>query len=160
MIAPHWHTIILDARPIADPKGMSLKEAFSNVFLNFSHFARAGDFGIISPEMQWMPLVRNMIYQCANNQKSTDFFAPSHHGGLDAPICPENTGSVHGQMKNWVDFTDVLLNPYIRGKLLNKLPTLSLVHDLGLKESRVYPHDFIPAKVLRGGSSRTENIHL
>jgi hypothetical protein len=131
-----------------------------DVYLNFSHFVNAGDYGIIHPDCQWIPLVRGMAYQCADNQKSTDLFVPAHHGGIAAPIGPGNTSAVYGQIKNRVRVTDVVADPHVGGTSMNELPTLSLVHDLGLQESRVYSHYSMPARELRGGETHTQNIHI
>jgi hypothetical protein len=160
LIHPNWHPVVLNAKPIADPNGLSLEDAFKDVYINFSHFVRAGDYSMIGPDYLWMGLPRHMAFQCADNQKSTDIVVPAHHGGLEAPICLTNTGTVFGQIKNRESSRDVLLNPHVGGTPRNKLPTLSLVHDLGLKKPRVYPHPLLPKKELRRSAARTENIHI
>jgi hypothetical protein len=160
MINPHWHSIVLGATPIADPEGMTLEEAFQGVSINFSHFTRAGDYDIIGPQFLWICLVRGMAYQCPDKQRSIDLIAPTHHGNLDSPISPENSGFLFGQVKNSASSSEVLVNPHIGGTPLNLHPSLSLVHDLGLSQARVYPHPTLPAKQLRNPSARKENIHL
>jgi hypothetical protein len=155
LIHPNWHLVVLKATPVADPDGLTLEDAFKDVYVNFSHFVRAGDDDMIGPDYLWMGLVRHMAFQCADNQKSTDIAAPAHHGGLEAPIGPANTGPVFGQIKNCAMSGDVLLDSHasVGGAPHNNLPTLSFVHDLGLKKPNVYPH-------LRQGSPRTEDIHI
>lgn len=160
LINPRWHQNVLNAKPIADPHGPTLEYAFQDVYLNFSHFVRAGDYGVIHPNLQWTPLVRGMAYQCADNQKSTDLFVPAHHGGIDAPIAADRTAPVFGRVKNRVKFTDVLLNPHVGGTPINNLPILSLVHDIGLEQPNVYPHTSIPATELRDGVAPVEDIHV
>lgn len=160
LINSRWHNDMLNAKPVSDPNGLSLEEAFKDVYLNFSHFVKAGDYGIIDTDLQWTPLVRGMAYQCADNQKSTDLFVPAHHGGLDAPIGPSSTSPIYGQIKNRVKVTDVVLNPHVGGTPINKLPILSLIHEVGLEKPNVYPHAPMPAKELRGGATRSENVHM
>jgi len=159
LIAPCWHSLVLEAKPVADPNGMTLEEAFQDVYLNFSHFARADDYTVICPQLLWISLIRGFAYQCADNQKSTDLITAMHHGGLEAPICAENTSPLYGQIKNRATETDVLVNPHVGGHPINHLPTFSIVHDVGLQENRVYSHASLPAKSLRG-DGRTENIHV
>jgi hypothetical protein len=158
LINPRWHNNILNAQPIGDPGGLALKHAFKDVYLNFSHFAKAGDHGAIHTDIQWTPLVRGMGYQCSGNQNMASIFVPAHHGGLDAPIGPDCTAPVCGQIQNGTQVTDVL-NPHAGGAPINKLPILSLVHDVGLGEPNVYAHPPIPANEWRG-ATRTENIHV
>jgi hypothetical protein len=159
LINPRWHTVVLNAKPIADPNGQTLEDAFKDAYLNFSHFARAGDSGIISPDRQWITLVRGMCYQCVDNQRSTDLFGTIHHGGLGAPISQQNSSSLHGQIRNRTVVTDVLANPHVGGTPVNNLPIMVLVQDVGIQQNKVYPHESIPAKKLRG-TNRTENIHM
>ena len=158
LIAPSWHSVALEAKPVADPNGMTLEEAFRNVYLNFSHFARADDYMVICPQLLWVSLIRGFAYQCADNQKSTDLLTAMHHGGLETPICAENTSPLHGQIKNRATETDVLVNPHVGGHPINHLPTFSIVHDVGLGTNQVYSHPSLPTKSLRG-EGRTENIH-
>jgi len=161
LINPQWHESVLSSKPIADPHGLSLEEAFKDAYLNFSHFARAEDDSVLSPDMLYLCLVRHMAYQCADNQRSTDIVAAVHHEGLEAPIGPENTSPLYGQMKDRAKFSEVLLNPHIGGTPRNGRPILSLVHDLGIGIAKVYPHRSAPAKELRLLlDDRTENIHL
>ena len=160
MISPRWHSVVFEAKPVADPDGMTLREAFQGVYLNFSHFVRAGDYAIIGPKHLWMALVRHMAYQCADNQQSTDLVAPAHHGGPEAHICIENTAPIFGQIRNRQTSSEFLLNPCVGGEPKNNLPTLSLIHELGLQEAQVYPHPSVPAKQLRPIGDRKPNIHL
>jgi hypothetical protein len=159
LVAPRWHPVVLKAKPIANPDGLTLEEAFRDVYLHFSHFARADDYKIICPQLLWISLTRGYAYQCADNQKATDLVAGLHHGGLKAPICAENTSPMNGQVKNRVTPSDVLVNPHVGGTPINNLPTFSIVHDVGLQENNVYPHPSLPAKFLRG-DNRTPNIHI
>jgi hypothetical protein len=159
LIAPKWHSTVLNAKPISDPDGLTLRDAFRDVYLHFSHFAKADDYNIIGPDFSWMSLVRGFAYQCRPYQPSTDLFAAMHHGGLNSSICARNTSPMYGQLKNRTTFADVLLNPVVGGRANNNRPTFSIVHDLGLSVNRVYSHNVIPAKRLRG-DGRTENIHL
>jgi hypothetical protein len=55
-----------------------------------------------------------------------------------------------------IEQLDVLVNPHVGGHPINHLPTLSIVHDVGLQENS---HASLPAKSLRG-DGRTENIHI
>lgn len=159
LVAPRWHPIVLETKPIADPNGPTLENAFQGVYLNFSHFARADDYVVIGPELLWISLIRGFAYQCANNQESTDLVAAMHHGGLLAPISAKNTSPMNGQLKNRETRTDVLINPHVGGKPVNDLPTFSIVHDVGLPVNGVYSYPSVPAKDLRG-EGRTKNIHL
>jgi hypothetical protein len=159
LIVPRWHSVILKATPIADPKGLTLEEAFQDVYLNFSHFMRADDYDVIGPKLLWISLLCGYLYQCADNQESIDFAAALHHGGLGTPVSAGNTSHMNGRLKNHAIFTDVLFNPHVGGPPINNLPTFSLVHDVGLPENRVYSHASIPGKNLCG-DNRTENIHV
>ena len=112
---------------------MTLKDAFKDVYLNFSHIARADDYMVIRRELLWVSLViRGFAYQCADNQKSTDLITAMHHGGLGAPISGESMSPLHGQIKNRVTKTDVFVNPHVDGRPFKDLPTFSIVHDVGI----------------------------
>ena len=156
LIAPRWHSLVLEAKPVADPDGMTLEKAFEDVNLNFSHFARADDYTVISPKLLWVSLIRGLAYQCADNQTSTDLIAAMHHGGLEAPISPESTSPLYGEIRNDATKTDVLVNPHDGDRPITDLPTLSIVHDVGLQKNQVYSHPLLSAK----GIDCTENIHV
>ena len=140
LIAPHWHSLVLQAKPVGDPNGMALEEAFQDVYLNFSHFARADDYMVICPRLLWVSLIRGFAYQCADNQKSTDLITAMHHGGLQVPISDKSTSPLHGQIKNRATKTDVLVDPHVGGSPISDLPTISIVHDVGLQKNQVYSH--------------------
>jgi hypothetical protein len=161
LIHPTWHRCVLKATPIADPTGATLEVAFKNTYISFTHFARAGDLGAISPDFLYGGLVRHMAFQCADNQRSTDLVAPMLHG-RNASICSKNTTPLYGQVKNRTKRSDVLVEPHIGGKPPNNLPILSIVHELGVDRPDVYSHHSLPQKDLRPlpNSTRTPNVHL
>jgi hypothetical protein len=161
LLRPTWHERVLSATPIADPSGPPLEAAFKNTYINFTHFARAGDLGVISPDFLYGGLVRHMAFQCADNQRSTDLVAPMLHG-RNASIVPENTTPLYGQVKNRTKRSDVLVEPHIAGKPRNDFPILSIVHELGVDKPDVYSHHSLPQKDLcpLPNSTRTPNVHL
>lgn len=160
LLNSNWHECVLHARPVSDPNGPTLEEAFADAYVNFSHFARAGDFEIISVEHLWKALLRCMAFQCADNQMSTDLIGPIHWG-LDNPVDAKNTSPLYGQVKNTAKAEHDLLNPHQAGESPKNRYTLSLLHHVGLSRAAVFPYPSIPAKDLRqiGDRQRTENIH-
>jgi len=146
MVNSRWHRNILDAKPIADPDGLTLEEAFEDVYLHFTHFVRVHDHSIISPDQLWYGLVRGLSYEYAQDKWSTSVALPALHGGLDAFISAENTAIVYGQYKNRGDRTKFLLDPHIGGAPRNDLPTLSLVHDFGFVTANVYSYSTLGLK--------------
>ncbi|KAJ6540931.1 hypothetical protein B0H10DRAFT_2393213, partial [Mycena sp. CBHHK59/15] len=56
LLHPDHHAAVLEARPIGDPKGLILEDAFKDVWINFTHFARAGDYEVIKTPRLWQCL--------------------------------------------------------------------------------------------------------
>ncbi|KAK0206002.1 hypothetical protein DFS33DRAFT_1381115 [Desarmillaria ectypa] len=101
MFHPEWQKTILNARPVGDENGPTFREAFKDVYVNFSHFVQAGDHQVIQhlPHM----MLRFLIYSCSVNHASIDCITAMQLGVTDAakhcvasaPVIPESRDAVY-----------------------------------------------------------------
>ncbi|KAF8576388.1 hypothetical protein K439DRAFT_1622881 [Ramaria rubella] len=113
LFSEDFHDKILEARPVSDPAGKTLKNAFEKVYLNFSHFSKAGDSAAVE-----------LDYLCA---KTADnrliFLSQTTIGKAVASI-------LQIQVKNRIAVDEVIVSPTVT-KPNNNLPVLTLLLELG-----------------------------
>lgn len=132
------HEVILNAKPVGDPEGPPLREAFKDAYLNFTHFALAADSQVIQVSQIFRTLLRGTAIQCRNNQESIDHVTAVLFGDpAVTEIRQEAASTMQGQTKNRIDPQDDLqISPTITHPNDN-LPVLSLQHELGASYSGV-----------------------
>ncbi|KAJ6531943.1 hypothetical protein B0H19DRAFT_1189266 [Mycena capillaripes] len=131
LLHPRHHQTVLAARPMGDSNGLTLREAFQDVWINFTHFTRAGDYKVIQDGTLWKNLVRSMAYQCAPNQHSVDLVAPLFHAKIPGGW-QEKTSALLGQVKNIQQRqNNVVVDPTVSSPRNSTVPTLSIVMHLG-----------------------------
>ncbi|KAK0467770.1 uncharacterized protein EV420DRAFT_1501206 [Desarmillaria tabescens] len=97
MFNQKWRDSILNIRPVGDEHGPPLREAFKDVYVNFTHFAEAGD----SKVMQYLPhmMLRFLMYGCCS-MNSVDLITAMHHGSLQNPLYDSSTSQLAFQIQN------------------------------------------------------------
>ncbi|QRV81285.1 G2/mitotic-specific cyclin cdc13 [Ceratobasidium sp. AG-Ba] len=127
-----YHPSILEAKPITNRNGaITLKEAFSESFVFFSHFSLARDSDMLCSYGLASALIRGMALQAKDCQQSIDAVIPIHMGSLTDPISPKTTSAINLQFKNRkrteecnVDRTITVPEP--------EMLTISIVFELGV----------------------------
>ncbi|KAG5650914.1 hypothetical protein H0H81_010561 [Sphagnurus paluster] len=141
------YNVALNARPVGDENGLTLAEAFEDSWLNFSHFANAGDFSVPSIDYLVGCNVRGMGLQCAPNQRSIDGMN-GLHVGIDKPICKENTSGLLTQAKARVIVEEHIIDPTIIGE--TKHAVMGIVMEFGSDKSQVDVTSFSPPMTISG----------
>ena len=122
----YWD-VILDVRPVGNPSGPPLSEAFESAYINFSHFMDAVDGSIDFKKVYWL-LLRGAALSCERNQQSIDFLAPILFGSPDSTSLSRSSTSVlQAQVKNRDGTKWVFVDPMVK----SDHPVLSIVHEFG-----------------------------
>ncbi|KEP50058.1 putative G2/mitotic-specific cyclin cdc13 [Rhizoctonia solani 123E] len=133
---PH-HNLILDAAPIhfntfshGPSKPRTLKEAFSNAYVSFSHFEIAQDSKVLEASQLSYSLIRGCAIQAKNNQVSIDAVIPIHMGSITDPITTGTTSAINLRFQNRKDVQSCSVDRSIT--VPNVLqPVISIVFELG-----------------------------
>ena len=159
----HWDEI-LNAKPMGDPDGPSLSEAFKSAYICFSHFMDAVDHHINLRNVYRL-LLRGAALSCQRNQRSIDFLTPILFGTPDSTqIRRSNTSVLQAQVKNRNQEEEFIADPSL---VQSKHPVISIIHELGSPKSEVECKSFTrPSNrhgrhyqiVARGCSSGTYGI--
>ena len=129
----YWD-VIRDARPVGDPSGPTLSEAFERAYINFSHFMDAVDGSFDFEKVYWL-LLRGAALSCERNQQSIDFLAPILFGSPDSTSLSRSSTSVlQAQVKNRDKLERVFVDPTL---VKSDHPVLSIVHELGWPEDSI-----------------------
>jgi hypothetical protein len=142
---------IQNAKPYyAYPEDPTLKVAFANTWMNFSHFVHLGDHESFNLKYASALLKRGAAMQTYNNQRNQDIGVPLHHGDpARTEISIERTSIFQAQIKNAAIPPRVFPDPNTIGKCNEGLPTLSVVMQLGTEKQE-------PVKILttsKGGDN-------
>ena len=134
-----YHEVILDAGPVkARRDSKTLREAYKNAYLSFSHFARAGDVEAAKLGKINKLLLRGLALQCKSTQKSIDMAIPVFFGDAEnGHISEENTSVLQVQIRNRKQRENERVNPDIVLVPKDGMPVLSLFLELGSEESSV-----------------------
>ncbi|RDB30775.1 hypothetical protein Hypma_005735 [Hypsizygus marmoreus] len=138
---------VLDARPDNIPNGATLREAFCDAQINFTHFAKGGDSSIITDEAAWTALARCIAWQCANGQDMIDLYIPILL--FDAFLGRYVVSGIFIQVKNRlrkqrVEIDIEKLGFFSSGgtEEARKRPYIALIMELGIKKTKA--QDRIP----------------
>ncbi|KAK0436059.1 uncharacterized protein EV420DRAFT_1591134 [Desarmillaria tabescens] len=98
MFNQKWQDSILSIRPVGDEHGPPLHEAFKDVYVNFTHFAAAGDSKVI----QYLPhvMLQFLMYGCCS-MNSVDLITVMHHDSLQNPLCDSSMSQLAFQIQNY-----------------------------------------------------------
>ncbi|CEL56790.1 hypothetical protein RSOLAG1IB_08092 [Rhizoctonia solani AG-1 IB] len=138
LFAERHHQVVLGATPVAStsPNGFdqpkTLKEAFSNSFVFFSHFELAQDSAVLEASMLQFALIRGYALQAKPNQVSIDAVIPIHMGSTKDSIKPETTSAINLQFKNRRRPEACSVNRSITVPD-NKMAVISIILELGEK---------------------------
>ncbi|KAG8732643.1 hypothetical protein FRC10_000786 [Ceratobasidium sp. 414] len=134
---PAHHGLVLGALPISGSTGAkTLKEAFSDSFVFFSHFAIAGDSDMLSAIGLSAALVRGAAIQARDNQASINGVIPVHIGPVAGPITEKTTSAINLQFKNRKKVSDFWVDRTILDSDKAK-PVISIVFEFGSPKSEV-----------------------
>ena len=134
-----YHDVVLDTKPVmAGTNSKTLREAFENAYISFSHFSSAGDVEATKRGKIHKLLLRGLALHCTHTQNSIDMAIPVFFGDpKNDQISEENTSVLQVRIMNrktrgipWVD-PDVVLIPK------EGTPVLSLFLELGTEECGV-----------------------
>jgi hypothetical protein len=131
LFSEEFHETVLNARPIRNKRrGIPLREAFENAYLNFSHFSRAGDYEVVTLEYLWTTLIRGTAFQCKNNQRAIDLvFAVFFGSPSKDQICKSLASILQIQVKNRKTEESFIVNPSVC-KPSKNWPILTIVLEL------------------------------
>ncbi|KAJ2926954.1 hypothetical protein H1R20_g10128, partial [Candolleomyces eurysporus] len=93
---------IKNAIPIEDKPGAEpLEDAFKDAWVNFSHFAQAGDYGVTKLDSLRQFFFRGVMLQCCDSQQTLDFTAPMVFvQDINSPFEEEDFSQLGVQVKN------------------------------------------------------------
>ncbi|KAG6850384.1 hypothetical protein H0H93_013939 [Arthromyces matolae] len=102
LIPPEMIETVLNARP-RNMKGKTLREAFKNAYVNFTHFVKAGDAFAITDDGAYVFFVRGAAVQGHSTLISIDLYIPVVF--LDESECPSrwSMSGIFIQVKNCLD---------------------------------------------------------
>ncbi|KAE9407705.1 hypothetical protein BT96DRAFT_971110 [Gymnopus androsaceus JB14] len=131
--------IVCEATPVDDSVNKtSLKEAFKDAYVHFSHFALAGDYKVVEISTLAKFFARGTALQCADNQRLLDIVLPSAFASsLTSPLGPGDYSVFQAQLKNRLAKRDCILDTsvtFLDGQVPER-PVLSFVFELGLDPS-------------------------
>ncbi|KAK0436047.1 uncharacterized protein EV420DRAFT_1591114, partial [Desarmillaria tabescens] len=97
MFNQKWQDSILNIWPVGDEHGPPLREASKDVYVNFTHFAEAGDSKVI----QYLPhiMLQFLMYGCCS-MNSVDLITVMHHGSLQNPLSDSLTSQLAFQIQD------------------------------------------------------------
>ncbi|KAG8690277.1 hypothetical protein FRC11_012725, partial [Ceratobasidium sp. 423] len=124
------HTLILEAMPMTDRGTRDLRDAFSESFVFFSHFALAEDSEMLSVDSLVTALVRGMAIQAMDGQVSIDAVIPIHMGPLTASISSKTTSAINLQFKNRKEALDCHVNRSVTVPNV-EMPVISIIFEFG-----------------------------
>lgn len=127
---PDLHDMILKAKPLGNPDGPELQDAFQNSFVFFSHFACAKNQEMLRVDNMYTGLVRGMAFYGQATQQSIDAVIPIHMGKTTDRISPSTTSAINIQFKNRDDCRKVYIDRSITIPN-DQNPTLSVIMHLG-----------------------------
>ncbi|CAE6508121.1 unnamed protein product [Rhizoctonia solani] len=136
LFADEHHNTVLKATSITNKNGETLKDAFKNAYICFSHFALAEDSKMFEAKSLRTALFRGMAMQAKDNQTPIDAVIPIHMGSITSPITTETTSAINLQFKSRkrsyscsVDRNVTVPDP--------KQPVISIVFELGVEQSEL-----------------------
>ncbi|KAF7976150.1 hypothetical protein HWV62_7461 [Athelia sp. TMB] len=75
LFADQWSEAILDSTPVGGDS-TPFKDAFTDCYVHFTHWAKIGDESCITTEALWKGLARGIAWQCCGNMLGIDLVIP------------------------------------------------------------------------------------
>lgn len=145
LFAEEHHNKLLQALPMEQRNGeFTLEKAFSNAYVNFTHFCRAEKKDLCHLRFAWQGLVRSVAIQCCQTQEGVDIIIPIAFATEDnrpelAMLGKSSVSAIVIQVKDrndahtvYIDLEKLKFFKNNKGKNLNERPYISIVLELGL----------------------------
>lgn len=143
LVKPEYRDTIKQACPVGRPSGSSLETALSTAYVNFSHFAVAGDAAVAGPDYVYQFAMRGAALQCRAYEQEIDGFIPViwvDGGGEpgDGVISRATCSRIQYRVKNRQTAVSTLVSPTVgAADFPGDRPAVTLFVELGSVESGV-----------------------
>lgn len=137
LLKEDFHSLILQMKTKRKPEGitMDLQTAFTDAYINFTHYMRVENDVNADYHLAWNALARSAALQCYQNQESVDIIIPillSNPNG-DNILDKKSVSAILIQVKNREDKKPVYINAdKINFFPSDYLPYIAIVMELGL----------------------------
>ncbi|KAJ1304934.1 hypothetical protein OPQ81_006067 [Rhizoctonia solani] len=136
---PSYHELILNAIPVNENEPTeTLRTAFFDCYVSFSHFALAEDPKMLSAPALATALLRGMAIQARDTQASIDAVIPIHKAPKTSPISPRTTSAINLQFKNRKNAVDFHIDRSITVPDAN-MPVISIIFEFGVTQNQSSP---------------------
>ncbi|KDN44044.1 hypothetical protein RSAG8_05776, partial [Rhizoctonia solani AG-8 WAC10335] len=166
LFAESHHDTLLQATPVnlsdsqRQTKPRTLKEAFQNAYVSFSHFEVAQDSKVLEASQLRYSLVRGCAIQAKENQVSIDAVIPIHMGSITDPITTKTTSAINLQFKNRKDVRHCPVDRSITVPDVRQ-PAISIVFEFGQepqRSKRFHSHQ-VPRPETPQGETHVDDYH-
>lgn len=139
LLTPEAYNTVCKATPVDDSEDTTpLEVAFKDAYVNFSHFALAGDFTVMEINTLAKFFARGTALQCADNQRLLDSAFPmAFASSVTSPLNPGDFSVFQNQIKNRLERARCDIDTSVtfpKGQVPQR-PVLSFVFELGLDSS-------------------------
>ncbi|KAG9096526.1 hypothetical protein FS749_008281 [Ceratobasidium sp. UAMH 11750] len=141
LFQPKYYAQVLKATPVCQERSnksrqKTLGKAFAESYVSFSHFALAGDSGMLAGPCLTTAFARGMGIQAMDGQRSIDAVIPVHMGSPTTTISVQRTSAINIRVKNRKDVRNC---PVDRTTTIpnTSQPVISIIFELGCEEPGV-----------------------